>query len=601
MQALAFPLASLPADVFTTPIPNTIDHVQVAKECVARLAANDVSVFASGPAHWRDLLAMTSTLRTFTSGPAAGAAWKDTTSLHKPTGFRLEQGSAHVVNRGPLSFIDARFSYTNGLQPRGRCLGLVKMAPEALPGKQEVEYKIWALTTMLESVDGYGDPDVFPPHLIGKETSHHRHGGIINGDKEPYFDALVVGLGPSGLATLARLRALNLNAIACDKISQVGMNWTDRYQSLRLHTPKVQNSLPFNFKPPQDAPYYLRKDDLERYYRSFVDHYGLASSLWLSTTMEHARFNNATSSWTVVLTQSGQQSTVTAKHVVFCLGTTGRLPRSPSFPGRDEFSGEVLHAVDYISAAEWAGKRGVVIGTANTGHDIAEDMANVGMHVTMVQRSRTPVLNVERLPLHQAFHESVDVTEVDKWFFTSPLAIERVLMREVARQMVLQDKDKLDKLEEKGFSVYREADLTQILFERAGRHYMDVGVSQMIIDGKIKVKSGSLVASFTSHGLGFTDGTEIPADVVVFATGYESDMKLAVSKLLDPEVADKLDECWLLDEEGNPRGSWKPIGHPNIWYCPGDIGTSRFFSRFLALQIKADVEETPFVPYDRRQ
>lgn len=138
------------------------------------------------------------------------------------------------------------------------------------------------------------------------------------------------------------------------------------------------------------------------------------------------------------------------------------------------------------------------------------------------------------------------------------------------------------------------------------------------------MKSGSLIKGFTSHGLAFTDDTEIPADVVVFATGYESDMKLAVSKLIDPEVADKLDECWLLDEEGNPRGSWKPIGRkyfapcrgrnlmavtvgnlltkidPNIWYCPGDIGTSRFFSRFVALQIKAEVEGTPFVPYDKR-
>lgn len=242
----AFPLASLPADVFTTPIPKTIHHVQVAKECIAKLAANDISVFASSTAHWRDLLAMTSTLRTFTSGPAAGAAWKDTTSLHKPSGFEFKQGSARVVNTGPLSFIEARFSYTNGLQPRGRCLGLVKIAPEALqPGKQEVEYKIWALTTMLESVDGYGDPDVFPPHLIGKKTLHHRHRGTINGDKETKpacFDALVVGLGPSGLATLARLKALNLNAIACDRISQVGMNWTDRYQSLRLHTPKAQST-----------------------------------------------------------------------------------------------------------------------------------------------------------------------------------------------------------------------------------------------------------------------------------------------------------------------------------------------------------------------
>ncbi|KAF5002470.1 hypothetical protein FDECE_10629 [Fusarium decemcellulare] len=598
-----FPLASLPADFFTAPIPETIDHVQVARECIVKLSVNDVSVFASGPAHWRDLLAMTSTLRTFTSGAAAGTAWQDTASLHKPSDFEFHPASARVVRKGPLSFIDASFSYTNGLQFRRRCLGLVKIAPEALQTDQnQVEYKIWALTTLLESADGLGNPDVFLPTSVGRGARYHGHGasGAEEEGKPPYFDALVVGLGPSGLSTLARLKALGLNAIACDKISQVGMNWTDRYHSLRLHTPKAQNSLPFDFKPPQDAPYYLGKDDLRRYYQSFVDHYELASSLWLSTTVEQARFNDATTSWNVVLTQSGQQRTVVTRHFVCCLGTTGRLPRAPALPNRGDFFGEVLHAVDYNSATEWAGKRGVVVGTANTGHDIAEDMVNAGMHVTMFQRSPTPVLNVERLPLHEAFHQSVSVPEVDKWFFSSPLAIERVIMREVARQMALQDKDKFEKLEKNGFNVYREADLTQILFERAGRHYMDVGVSQMIIDGKIKIKSRSPITGFNTNGLSFADGTELPADVVVFATGYESNMKLAVSKLLEPEVADKLDECWLLDHEGNPRGSWKPIGHPNIWYCPGDIGTSRFFSRFLALQIKAEVEGAPFIPYNNR-
>ncbi|KAM5382928.1 hypothetical protein BFJ70_g13532 [Fusarium oxysporum] len=598
MPAPSFPLASLPATLFTAPIPETVDHVQIAKDCIDRLAANDVSVLAPDTAHWRDLLAMTSTLRTFTSGISAGAAWRDITALHKPSGFKLEKESVVVVRKGPLSSIDARFHFTNGLQPRGRCLGLVKIAPDVVHGEEtDGEYKIWSLSTILESIDGYGDPDIYPLNLLGKGTLDPRNG---DSHHEPsHFDALVVGFGPSGLSTLARLKALGVNAIACDKTPQVGMNWTDRYHSLRLHTPKAQNSLPFNFKPPENAPYYLGAEDLKEYYQSFVDRYKLADSLWLSTTAEHVKFNSDKTSWTVSLNQSGNQRTIVARHVVFCIGFTGRQARVPVFPDRDEFTGEVLHSVDYISASQWAGKRGVVIGTANTGHDVAEDMLHAGMDVTMVQRSRTAVLNVERLPLHQAFHKGVNVPDVDKSFFTNPLAIERVFMKEVARQMALQDKERFEKLEENGFKVNREADLTQILFEQAGRHYMDVGVSQMIIDGKIKVKSGSPLTGFNSRGLSFADGSKVSADVVVFATGYESNMKMAVCKLLDPEVADKLDECWLLDREGNPRGSWKPIGHPNIWYCPGDIGTSRFFSRFLALQIKAEVEGTPFRPYDK--
>lgn len=140
----------------------------------------------------------------------------------------------------------------------------------------------------------------------------------------------------------------------------------------------------------------------------------------------------------------------------------------------------------------------------------------------------------------------------------------------------------------------------------------------LLIPGQIEMKSGSALTEFTAIGLKFADGTEIPADVIVFATGYATGMKQSASQLLDPEVAEKLDESWLLDEEGNPRGSWKPIGRksalfeaskgekiltsldPNVWFCPGDISHSRFFSRFIALQIKAEVEGKPFIPYTRK-
>ncbi|KAF4423105.1 flavin-containing monooxygenase [Fusarium acutatum] len=92
---------------------------------------------------------------------------------------------------------------------------------------------------------------------------------------------------------------------------------------------------------------------------------------------------------------------------------------------------------------------------------------------------------------------------------------------------------------------------------------LDVVVSQMIIDGKtslipttpkIQVKSRSPILGFNSRGLSFADGTEVPVGVVVFATGYGSNMKLAVSKWLDSEVPEKLEQCWLLDEEDNLRG-----------------------------------------------
>ncbi|KAH7045368.1 hypothetical protein B0J12DRAFT_787274 [Macrophomina phaseolina] len=442
-----FPLANLPADLFTAPIPDPVDHAQIAKNSLTRLLENDLSVVATAHAHWRDMLALSSTLRTFNSSAAFKTAWKDLTSLHKPGNFDFKERSSSVVRIGPIAMITAEFYFVNGLEPSGvtaqpsqgingqinqikdtidlsvfslfgvwilrgrgplvtsgRCHGYLKIAPEIPEGAQEngaraFEYKIFSLSTILESVDGYGDPDVFPSHistgptprvngtsngtLRGLSQSQHSSTNTNDAPNGGSFDALVVGLGPSGLSTIARLTALGLNAIACDKIPELGLNWTERYNSLKLHTPKMQNSLPFNFKPPKDAPYYLTANDLRRYYQSFVEEYKLNDRLWLLTSVKHASYDKSTSSWTVILTQSGQERVVSTRHLVFCLGMTGRTPKQPSLPGRDKYPGTVIHAVDYVNSHNWAGKRGIVIGTANTGHDIAEDMVNAGMHVTM--------------------------------------------------------------------------------------------------------------------------------------------------------------------------------------------------------------------------
>lgn len=257
-----FPLANLPADLFTAPIADPVDHAQIAKNSLTRLVENDLSVVATAHAHWRDMLALSSTLRTFNSSAAFKTAWKDLTSLHKPGNFDFKERSSSVVRIGPIAMITAEFYFVNGLEPSGRCHGYLKIAPEIPEGAQEngtraFEYKIFSLSTILESVDGYGDPDVFPSHistgptprvngtsngtLRGLSQSQHSSTNTNDAPNGGSFDALVVGLGPSGLSTIARLTALGLNVIACDKIPELGLNWTERYNSLKLHTPKMQS------------------------------------------------------------------------------------------------------------------------------------------------------------------------------------------------------------------------------------------------------------------------------------------------------------------------------------------------------------------------
>jgi hypothetical protein len=113
-----------------------------------------------------------------------------------------------------------------------------------------------------------------------------------------------------------------------------------------------------------------------------------------------------------------------------------------------------------------------------------------------------------------------------------------------------------------------------------------VGGSQLIADGKIKLKSDSQIESFTKSGIKFDNGSELPADVIIFATGL-GDFKSAVQKLCGDEVADKCSPIWGVDSEGEINGAWRDLGIPGLWYMTGNFGLCRIHSLHLALQIKA--------------
>ena len=123
----------------------------------------------------------------------------------------------------------------------------------------------------------------------------------------------------------------------------------------------------------------------------------------------------------------------------------------------------------------------------------------------------------------------------------------------------------------------------------AGGSYINVGASQLIIDGHIKVKEGA-VTRVNPHSLLLDDGTELPADEIIFATGYTS-MLETTRKIMGDELAGQLKEVWGLDEEGELQSVWRRSGHPGFWLAGGNSALCRYDSRLLALQIKATEEE----------
>jgi putative flavoprotein involved in K+ transport len=132
---------------------------------------------------------------------------------------------------------------------------------------------------------------------------------------------------------------------------------------------------------------------------------------------------------------------------------------------------------------------------------------------------------------------------------------------------------------------------------RGSGYYIDVGASELIADGRIKLRS-SEVDHLTETSVVLKDGTKLDADLVVYATGYGS-MNQWAAALISQEVADRVGKCWGLGSgtakdpgpwEGELRNMWKPTAQEALWFHGGNLMQSRFYSQFLAVQLKARLE-----------
>ena len=121
---------------------------------------------------------------------------------------------------------------------------------------------------------------------------------------------------------------------------------------------------------------------------------------------------------------------------------------------------------------------------------------------------------------------------------------------------------------------------------RGGGYYIDVGASRLIADGKIKIKQGQEISQINAHSISFADGTELEADEIVLATGFQN-MREMARRIFGDELADRVGDVWGFDEEGETRNIWRRTGHAGFWFFGGNLALCRFYSRILALQIKA--------------
>jgi putative flavoprotein involved in K+ transport len=154
------------------------------------------------------------------------------------------------------------------------------------------------------------------------------------------------------------------------------------------------------------------------------------------------------------------------------------------------------------------------------------------------------------------------------------------------------DRELTEKLEAAGFRTNNGIDDAGYFWnflERGGGYYINVGTSEMIIDGKIGLVQASDIATFDEKGLVMSDGRSVPADTAVFATGY-GNQSAQVRELFGDAVADSVGEIWGFGPDGEIRNTWRPTPADGLWFVGGGIPHARNYGRYVALQIKARLE-----------
>ncbi|KAK5047064.1 hypothetical protein LTR84_007006 [Exophiala bonariae] len=594
-------VSDLPGSLPTTQIPADVDIEEVALSRLSRLLSLSEEDLLDSVI-WRDSLALTGTFRTFYSARGIIKAWNNTFIQQSAIDLTLVPNTARLFKLlDESSWIDADFTFqSHSGGPHRRCSGIISISFDENKG-----WKIWMIRTTLEGIEGYGNVDVLDPvvspEAVNKTTNgvDGRAKGETKQETTQHFDVIVVGGGQAGLGIGGRLQALNVSYLVIDKFEAVGDSWNSRYDSTKLHTAREFGHLPFYRTYDDSYPEFLTKGDIARGHQDYVNRFGI--NVWQSTELVSSSWSNEKRIWTSHLVRGTEDIILTTRHLVFASGSAGREPVMPSLPNQEQFKGLVLHSSDYHNSHQWKGLHGVVIGSANTGHDVADDMLNAGLSsVTMVQRSRTWVLPAEHymVLIKASYNPDVPTEKADRENLSLPVSIRRQMAMKYLHTMARNDSERFDALEMAGFNVERYGDIANVLFDRLGGHYMDVGTSAKISQGLIRVRSGSPPASYTPDGLVLEDGTELKADVIVFTTGFVQNMRTIAGRIVGPEVEAQLKDFWGLNAEGELIGAFKYTGHPGVWYTGGDIGCARYFSRFVALQIKAQLMGTPLQLYE---
>jgi putative flavoprotein involved in K+ transport len=536
-------------------------------------------------AHWRDLVAFTWTITPVNSrNEVVSALLRYQPHVHARS-FKIAEGRTppRQLMRGGVPVIEAIYEFKTDA---GRCQGVLRL-PATEPERA------WIISTSLKELKGFEEPvddrrpDGADHRIFGGESwGQRRRRERSYDDHEP--DVLIVGGGHCGLETAARLRLLGVDALVVERLPKVGDVWRRRYNALALHNGIKLNQLPY-MPFPASWPKYLSKDMLGEWLEAYA--IAMESNVWTDTSFVRGRYNEEQEVWEAVVRRGdGSERTLRPRHLVFANGILSE-PKIPDLPGLKNFRGEVLHSHFFDSGAPWHGKNVIVMGAGTTAHDIAQDLHGHGANVKLVQRGSVTVFSVKSASINHSTHYTEHLPLEDADLIVSCNTFE-VLLRgyKLAVQRMLElDKDLLAGLKAKGFKLDlgAEGGGHQMKVRAShGGYYLNVGCSELIIEGQIGLLHYEDIDRFVSEGAQMKDGSLEAADLVLIATGYRRPEDV-ISEMLGKEIAEKIGPVWGMAEDGEMCNMYKPTPQRGLWFIGGGFAQGRIWSHYLALQVKA--------------
>ncbi len=556
----------------------------------ASLAAGDEAKLADHfqeDCHWRDILAFT---WHFTSSVGADQVLptllEQQSQIHS-SNFRLasERAAPRIVRRQGIETLEAMFDFETTLGQGAGVLRLVRQPDSTL--------KAWVLLTTLQELKGFEEKvganrpsgAAYSRNFGGENWKDQRIRAQAYADRDP--TVLVVGGGQAGLAIAARLGQLSVDTLVVDKFPRIGDNWRRRYHSLALHNEIHANHLPYMPFPPT-WPNFIPKDMLADWFEAYA--FALEINYWTETEFVAGDFDEQDQTWTATIRRSdGSERVMRPRHLIFANGVSG-IPIIPELPGLNDFNGEVVHSHSYTDGSAWKGKKALVLGTGNSGHDVAQDLHGHGADTTIIQRGSTTVVSIASATLNYALYkEGPSLEDCDLLAAASTYPLIKRGYQMAVQVMLERDKDIIEGLKRVGFDQDIGSDGTghQMKYQtRGGGYYLDAGCSGLIIDGEIGFLKYDNIETFCQEGARLKDGTIVPADLIVLATGFYQQIEL-VRRLLGEAVASKVDRIWGWGDDGEMCNMWKRTPQQGLWFIAGSLAQCRNYSKYLALQIKA--------------